>query len=70
MNRIFIRVMILSALAVCMVNNAADATVKDDFEQRRAELGMPGSFEVFDRELTEQQREALEFLYAYMAVRI
>ncbi len=68
MNRIFFRVMILSALAVCMVNNAADASVKDDFEQRRAELGMPGSFEVFDRELTEQQREALEFLYAYMAV--
>ena len=40
--------------------------VHNDFRQRRAEIGNDQMFSVFDSELTAAEREALEFLYAYM----
>ncbi len=42
------------------------ASVMADFEARRADISQPDLFTIFDKELTEQQREALCFLYAYM----
>ncbi len=41
-------------------------TVMADFEARRADIAKPELFAIFDKELGEQQREALSFLYAYM----
>ena len=43
---------------------ASDPIVKADFEKRKAETN-PAYFKVFDRNLTDEQRDALEFLYAY-----
>ncbi|MCH5318963.1 MAG: transglutaminase domain-containing protein [Paramuribaculum sp.] len=43
---------------------AFDAQVKKDFEKRKAETN-PDYFKIFERDLTKEQREALEFLYAY-----
>ncbi len=40
--------------------------VHSDFEQRRAEIGNDQLFSIFDSVLTTEEREALEFLYAYM----
>ena len=40
--------------------------VHNDFRQRRAGIGNDQLFSVFDSELTATEREALEFLYAYM----
>ncbi len=40
--------------------------VMADFEARRADIAQPDLFKIFDRELNDQQREALSFLYAYM----
>ncbi len=42
------------------------AAVMMDFEERRTEIAQPELFAIFDKELDEQQREALSFLYAYM----
>ncbi len=41
-------------------------TIQEDFQQRVKEVNNPAYFTVFDRELTPEQREALEVLYAYM----
>ncbi len=40
--------------------------VMADFQTRRTDIAQPELFTIFDKELTEQQREALCFLYAYM----
>ncbi len=66
---------LLSAIAVLAIScetqesvtdGAEQDTVMSDFLARRADLGKPELFSVFDRELTEAQRNALTFLYAYM----
>ncbi|MDE5921117.1 MAG: hypothetical protein K2G82_05835, partial [Paramuribaculum sp.] len=44
----------------------ATPQVKSDFKERKEKVANPDYFTVFDRNLTPQQREALEFLYAYM----
>ncbi len=44
----------------------ATKVTKNDFEQRKKEINAPRYFSVFDRNLTPEQREALEVLYAYM----
>ncbi len=56
--------LVVAALSASMA--VAGAGVTDDFQQRRSSLALPRYFTVFERELTPQQREALEFLYAYM----
>ncbi len=43
----------------------ADRT-SDDFARRKAEFGQTGYFAIFDSTLTAEERQALEFLYAYM----
>ena len=40
--------------------------VSDDFARRKAEFGQTGCFAIFDSTLTADERQALEFLYAYM----
>ncbi len=48
-------------------DEAERATVQQDFDARQAELKESGLFGIFDnKELTDEQREALTFLYAYM----
>ena len=42
------------------------AAVQQDFDNRVAELNQPELFQVFEKDLSKQQREALTFLYAYM----
>lgn len=64
----FCRKLIYTFTAMLLSATSAQAGVKDDFQHRRAELGMTQYFEVFDRELPTDRREALEFLYAYMAL--
>jgi transglutaminase-like putative cysteine protease len=51
-----------------ITDNAYRAKVHEQFEKRKieAEGRSEQLFSVFDRQLTIQQREALEFLYAYM----
>lgn len=46
---------------------AAEATVRDDYRARRDSMrSVAMHSEVFDRNLSPEQRDALEFLYAYM----
>mgnify|MGYP000159850771 CR=1 FL=1 len=40
--------------------------VSDDFAQRKMEVGQDRYFEIFNRQLSAAERQALEFLYAYM----
>ena len=47
-------------------DEAERALVQSDFDKRAAEWNQGDLFKVFGQELTEQQREALTFLYAYM----
>ncbi len=48
-------------------DEAERAAVQQDFDARQAELSESGLFGIFDNpELTDEQREALTFLYAYM----
>jgi hypothetical protein len=37
-----------------------------DFEKRRQVVGNDSYFKVFDSALTQEQRQAMQFLYAYM----
>jgi transglutaminase-like putative cysteine protease len=75
MKRFSIKALALSALALL---SSCGNTMNDgfegsevfvaDFEQRQSVVEKAKYFEVFERELTKQQREALQFLYAYMAL--
>ena len=47
-------------------DEAERAVVQADFDKRVASWNQSNLFEVFGQELSEQQREALTFLYAYM----
>ena len=47
-------------------DEAERAVVQADFDKRVASWNQGNLFEVFGQELSEQQREALTFLYAYM----
>ena len=47
-------------------DEAERAAVQADFENRAASLTQGDLFKVFEQEMSEQQREALTFLYAYM----
>ena len=63
-------VLMLSTLS-CTNNHlisdeAERAVVQADFDKRAASWNQGNLFEVFGQELSEQQREALTFLYAYM----
>ena len=49
-----------------MSDEAERAAVQQDFEQRRQTLGQDELFTVFDQPMTEAQKEAMTFLYAYM----
>lgn len=47
-------------------DSAERAQVQSDFDARKASLTQGNLFTVFDQQLTDAQREALTFLYAYM----
>ena len=47
-------------------DEAERAVVQADFDQRAASWNQGDLFKVFEQEMSEQQREALTFLYAYM----
>lgn len=49
-----------------MSDEAERAAVQQDFEQRRQALGQDELFTVFDQPMTDAQKEAMTFLYAYM----
>lgn len=75
MKRFSIKALALSALALLSScgNTANDGfegseVFVADFEQRQSVVEKAKYFEVFERELTKEQREALQFLYAYMAL--
>ena len=47
-------------------DDAERAQVQSDFDARKAALTQGNLFSIFDQQLTEKQREAMTFLYAYM----
>ena len=47
-------------------DEAERAVVQKDFDNRAASLNQGDLFKVFEQEMSDQQREALTFLYAYM----
>lgn len=47
-------------------DDAERAQVQSDFDARKAALTQGDLFSIFDQQLTEKQREAMTFLYAYM----
>ena len=49
-----------------ITDEAERATVQADFDKRAASWNQGELFKVFEQEMSEQQREALTFLYAYM----
>ena len=63
---IAIAALLSAGIAAATAQQIAPPRVKSDFRERQEKVGNPAYFAVFDRQLTPQQREALEFLYAYM----
>ena len=64
---------LLCLLAACgeshfMTDASYRAHVEDDFQQKKAALSQGDLFAVLDGQLTTYEREALEFLYAYMTI--
>ncbi len=57
---------LLAGLLVVPWEATAARSVHDDFLQRRSTVGDRTLFAVFDGELSADERDALEFLYAYM----
>ncbi len=62
---------LLLALSSCngghLISDAAErAAVRQDFEKRRENLPQGDLFGVFNRPMSDRQREAMTFLYAYM----
>ena len=47
-------------------DEAERAVVQNDFDTRAASLNQGNLFQVFEQEMSDRQREALTFLYAYM----
>lgn len=45
---------------------AVNANIHDDFQTRRQSLGKGHLFKVFDQKMSKDERNAMEFLYAYM----
>ena len=64
--RIFSAISLLYILAVSCAGDSAGERIHLDFETRRAEVARPGLYAVFDSDMTRQERQAMEFLYAYM----
>ena len=57
----------LSCTSNHLISDEAErALVKSDFDNRAASLNQGDLFKVFEQEMSDQQREALTFLYAYM----
>lgn len=57
----------LSCTSNHLISDEAErALVQSDFDNRAAALNQGDLFNVFEQEMSEQQREALTFLYAYM----
>lgn len=64
--------LLLAAITACSDNQhfITDTTyrtkVSEDFNKRKAEFSRGGIFDIFNTEMTTQEREAMQFLYAYM----
>ena len=57
----------LSCTSKHLISDEAErALVQSDFDKRAATWNQGDLFKVFEQEMTDQQREALTFLYAYM----
>ena len=57
----------LSCTSNHLISDEAErALVQSDFDNRAASLNQGDLFKVFEQEMSDQQREALTFLYAYM----
>ena len=57
----------LSCTSNHLISDEAErALVQSDFDNRAASLNQGNLFKVFEQEMSDQQREALTFLYAYM----
>ena len=57
----------LSCTSNHLISDEAErALVQGDFDNRAASLNQGDLFKVFEQEMSDQQREALTFLYAYM----
>lgn len=65
-NRHYIILLLWAVLTACNAVATQPSTVKRDFEARKEALNLPGYYTIFDRQLDDDRREALEFLYAYM----
>ena len=69
MKRIFV-ILLMFLLASCtsyfISDSSQRAEVHKDFEAKKAAMPYGDLFSVFNENLTVKQREALEFLYAYM----
>lgn len=59
-------VAIVAMLLGCENSFEGSAVFKEDFEKRSALFAHTDYFAIFDQELTAEQREAMQFLYAYM----
>ena len=66
MSKHYYLVSVLLAACACVVTPTRADRVADDFERRKTEMGANGFFAVFDGDLSSEEREALQFLYAYM----
>ncbi len=68
---LFLGTVLLFLLTACgeshfMTDASYRERVEQDFQQKKALIAQSDLFAIFDAELTSYEREALEFLYAYM----
>lgn len=61
-----VAVLVMPGNAAAQKNFDKDGKIARDFEARKAAVGKDGYFAVFDEVLSKEQRQALQFLYAYM----
>lgn len=68
MNRLLLTFIFLAGIIAAETNGRtlSDPTTRKNFESKRAEINNPEAYSIFKTDLTAEQREALEFLYAYM----
>lgn len=57
---------VMTVISACTTSDRAQLRIHEDFEARKAEIQQPELYDVFGTDMTDDERKAMEFLYAYM----
>lgn len=57
---------VLTVVTACTTSDRVQTRIHEDFEARKAAIQQPDLYNVFGTDMTDEERKAMEFLYAYM----